>query len=203
MASKPICVCLWHSQIHSMQFDSLYASACVCLVQIPNNCSSEGLLEILVKPQGPVILMQLKSHIRMKAPSYIIFQSLVVWLRSWEVKGKQIRELMEEFREKRKDLCLIFIYLHLAYDRVLRQLKWRIVKRKCIPNRCIETILHSGHSLKTAYWSVKWTSSAVSIQKTLLITWMHHLHFYMDLNDWEINKYKRHMTHTPVPSFVE
>ena len=50
-----------------------------------------------------------------------------------------IRQLMERFREKSKDLHMVFIDLEKAYDKVHREVLWTLVK-KGVPIKYINII---------------------------------------------------------------
>ena len=51
-----------------------------------------------------------------------------------------LRRLMERYRDKKKDLHMIFIDLEKAYDKVPRDLIWWALEKKCITKRYIEMI---------------------------------------------------------------
>ena len=51
-----------------------------------------------------------------------------------------LRQLMEKFREKQRDLHMVFIDLEKAYDRVPRQEIWRSLREKMVPEKCVRMI---------------------------------------------------------------
>ncbi|KAD4180302.1 hypothetical protein E3N88_28893 [Mikania micrantha] len=61
-----------------------------------------------------------------------------------------LRRLMEKYREKKKDLHMMFIDLEKAYNSVPRQLIWDSLESRGIPWRYIEIIRDTYASAKTS-----------------------------------------------------
>ena len=51
-----------------------------------------------------------------------------------------LRQLMEKFREKQRDLHMVFTDLEKAYDRVPRQEIWRSLREKMVPEKYVRMI---------------------------------------------------------------
>ena len=57
-----------------------------------------------------------------------------------------LRRLMERYRDKKKDLHMVFINLEKTYDKVPRDLIWWALEMNCVTKRYIEMIqdMYSG-----------------------------------------------------------
>ena len=51
-----------------------------------------------------------------------------------------LRRLMERYREKKKDLHMIFIYLEKACDRIPRDIIWWVIHKRLVTRRYIDVI---------------------------------------------------------------
>ena len=60
-----------------------------------------------------------------------------------------LRQLMEKFREKQRDLHMVFIDLEKAYDRVPRQEVWRSLREKMVPEKYVRLIQVMYHNVLT------------------------------------------------------
>ena len=67
-----------------------------------------------------------------------------------------VRQLVEKYREKKKKLCMVFIDLEKAYDRVPREvLKWALM-RKEVPKAYINLIQDMYDSSSTSVKSMRY-----------------------------------------------
>ncbi|MES8240489.1 hypothetical protein U6Z18_12215, partial [Cutibacterium acnes] len=51
-----------------------------------------------------------------------------------------LRRLMEKYREKKKDLHMVFIDLEKTYDRIPREIIWWVLDKKGVPSRYIDIV---------------------------------------------------------------
>jgi Reverse transcriptase (RNA-dependent DNA polymerase) len=51
-----------------------------------------------------------------------------------------IRQLIERHREQKKNLHMIFVDLKKAYDKILRNIMWWVLKRKLVPTKYVTLI---------------------------------------------------------------
>ena len=56
---------------------------------------------------------------------------------------------MEKFREKQRDLHMVFIDLEKAYDRVPRQEVWRSLREKMVPEKYVRLIQEMYRNVST------------------------------------------------------
>ena len=52
-----------------------------------------------------------------------------------------VRQWIEKYREKGKNLCMVFLDLEKAYDRVPREEMWRCLRRKKVPEMYVKMIM--------------------------------------------------------------
>ena len=60
-----------------------------------------------------------------------------------------LRQLMEKFRERQKDLHLVFIDLEKAHDRVPRQEVWGSLREKMVPEKYVRLIQEMYREVRT------------------------------------------------------
>jgi hypothetical protein len=61
-----------------------------------------------------------------------------------------IRQLMEKYREQKKDLHMIFIDLERAYDKVPRNIMWWALQKHTFSTKCITLIKNMYDNVVTS-----------------------------------------------------
>jgi hypothetical protein len=61
-----------------------------------------------------------------------------------------IRQLMERYREQKKDMRMIFIYLEKAYDKVPRNVMWWALRKHKVPLKYITLIKYMYDNVVTS-----------------------------------------------------
>ena len=51
-----------------------------------------------------------------------------------------LRQLQEKCREKNKDLHMVFVDLEKAFDRIPRDLIWLCLRKKGVPEECVQIV---------------------------------------------------------------
>ena len=64
-----------------------------------------------------------------------------------------IRQLMERYREQKKDLHMIFIDIEKAYDKVPRNIMWWALEKHKVPTKYITLIKDMGKNAMMFVWT--------------------------------------------------
>ena len=60
-----------------------------------------------------------------------------------------LRQIMEKYREKQREIHAVFIDLEKAYDRIPRQEVWRCLRKKMVPEKYVKLIKEMYRNVKT------------------------------------------------------
>ena len=75
-----------------------------------------------------------------------------------------LRQMAEKYREKGRDVHMVFIYLEKAYDRVPRQELWRCLREKMVPEKYVRLIKEMYRDVKTRVRSGAGTTEGFEVK---------------------------------------
>lgn len=104
-------------------------------VQDCTNCRGIKLMSHTMKLWERVIEQRLRKHVKISENQFGFMPG-----RSTIEAIHLIRQTMEHYRDRKKDLHMVFIDLEKAYDRVPREILWWALARKSVPLKYIDII---------------------------------------------------------------
>ena len=75
-----------------------------------------------------------------------------------------LKQTIEQYREGQKDICVTFIDLEKAYDRVPREEIWRILRERLVPDKYVKLVQDMYTGCRTKVRTVAGESSKFNVE---------------------------------------